>query len=242
MKAYSRVGMALAAALVCLPLAAGCEQHGGEGGGGKVAIVDVKRVAVETGITQAGEAAFKSRMDGHDADINRMKAAFNAQLNMAAGAAATQPAESRPNVDEMRSRMTDQINQRVMMRNMDLEQMDKDLSAKFRQDIAPVAKRVAAQRGMTVVIVKDDRVLSYEDAADITPDVILEIQRSATGTGSFRGAPGAPGTPGAPGSQAPIPAPGGAAPGGAAPGPQAPSAIPAPKPAPAPGAPTPPGR
>lgn len=207
MKTY-RWAAAVLAATICI---VGCEQHGGEnagGGRGGVAIVDMDRVARETGRAAVMEAEFKKRESAHFGDLEKLRQMVNAQIMNQKQKAETQPAES-DKLQRVYAEAQAAMQERQMRMGDDLERFHRDLTSKFRQEVGPVAKRVAELRGMTVVIAKDDRLLSFDDASDISGDVIAEMQRSAPGASLGSG----------------IPAPGGGRP----------APVPMPTPAPAPG-------
>ena len=58
----------------------------------------------------------------------------------------------------------------------DLKKHQATLIAQFREQIKPVARRVAQKRGLTVIVTKNDNVL-YDVApgADITDEVIADL-------------------------------------------------------------------
>lgn len=205
-----------AAVLTAMIFVVGCEQHGGEtAGGGKVAIVDMDRVARETGRAAAMEAEFKKRESLHFGDLEKLRQMVNAQLTNQKAKAATQPAEAEK-LQQIYAEANAAMQQRQMQMGDDLERFHRELTAKFRQDVGPVAKRVAEQRGMTIVLAKDDRLLSFDEASDISADVVAEMKQSSPTAGvPAPGAPTMPGAPagsgglggGAPGGPKPVPAP-----------------------------------
>ena len=202
-----------AAMTAVMAIVVGCEQHGGEGaagGGGKVAIVDMDRIARETGRAKSMEAEFKKREGAHIGDLEKLRQMVNAQVANQRQRAATQPAEA-DRLQQVYAEAQAAMQQRQMQMGDDLERFHRDLTNRFRQEVAPVAKRVAELHGMTVVLAKDDRLLSFDATSDITSDVIAEMQRSspAASFGSGAPVPAAPGESGSPDAsrQPPVPAP-----------------------------------
>ena len=65
-----------------------------------------------------------------------------------------------------------------------LKQMQFDLVKDFREQVRPIAKRIANNRGMTVVLIHNEAfVLDHDPSTDITDAVISDMPRaSATGT------------------------------------------------------------
>jgi len=53
------------------------------------------------------------------------------------------------------------------------------LIGRYRAKARPVAKRVASRMGFAIVMLKNDSLLSYDDAVDITNEVVAEMLKEA---------------------------------------------------------------
>ena len=69
------------------------------------------------------------------------------------------------------------LRQEVAKAQQGAAQLRTRLAVAFRGEVEPVARRIAAQRGMDIVMVKQSAMLYVDPQADITDAVIDDMQR-----------------------------------------------------------------
>ena len=190
-----------ASALVCLLMASGCGRSAGSGGG--VAIIDVDKVATAMGWldeisksiqvadtelrTQLGDVLRNSLRSVEDA---KTQVAANARLTLEQTRILTNAKDERdlmslPLTKEQRDRLLDTVNKantawRTALNSYQqvLQNRRAGLIQQYREKIRPTARRVAAARGMNVVLITSDNVLCFDSqSAEITEDVIEELHK-----------------------------------------------------------------
>jgi len=190
-----------ASALVCLLMTSGCGRSAGSGGG--VAIIDVDKVATAMGWldeisksiqvadtelrTQLGDVLRNSLRSVEDA---KTQIAANARLTLEQTRILTNAKDERdlmslPLTKEQRDRLLDTVNKantawRTALNSYQqvLQNRRAGLIQQYREKIRPTARRVAAARGMNVVLITSDNVLCFDSqSAEITEDVIEELHK-----------------------------------------------------------------
>lgn len=186
----------------------GCEQRP-ESAAGRVAVVDLERIAAELGKLDALNAARQQNAQAIQVELQGFEKKLNENIQELAKTAETQPSQENKAKVSVALRQRDmQMNEAMNGARAAMARIDEQFAASLRKEVAPVASKVAEQHGLTIVLIKDDRVLSAGVGSDITTDVITEMRKAP------------PSTPGgaAPGAGAGMPAnPPAAPPGGEAP-------------------------
>jgi Skp family chaperone for outer membrane proteins len=182
-------------------ISVGCGGKGGSGSG--VAVVDLDRIATAMGWIddlqkglQATDAELRAQLDqilrtslktiedaktqvGADAKLNADQIT---QLNSIQD---PRELEKLPLTKEQRDKLLETVNranqtwqQSVNSYQQTLQARRQSLILTYREKIRPVARRVAADRGMNVVMTPSDSLLYFDpQSADITDQVIDELQK-----------------------------------------------------------------
>jgi len=149
---------------------AGCAQPGGSSG---VAVLDLGRVATETG----QDVVIREKADAARAELM-------AQLQQLASGLDQQLAEEREKVGENASeedslrlqQITIQAQQQIGAAQQQAQQqagqVESDLVIEFREMIEPLAEEIARERGVSAVMAADAYMFWHDPAVDITDDII----------------------------------------------------------------------
>jgi Skp family chaperone for outer membrane proteins len=148
---------------------------------GGVAIVDLDEVARRLGreaemsqSIQSAAGALNQRLTAVQKDAEGKLKAIQAELGTDPN-----PEEAQQFVRQARSAQI-QFNQLKQQAQQQLGNHRRQLVSQFRQETQPVAAKVAKQKGFTTVVTRNDAVVfSYDDAVDITDDVIALMSAEA---------------------------------------------------------------
>lgn len=193
--------MFCASVLGCLLIAIGCGKPAGSVGG--VAVIDIDKVAGAMGWLdeiskniQAADAELRTQLS--DVLRNSLRSVEDAKTQIAVAARLsleqtrilTNAKEDRelallPLTKEQRERLLETVNKanlswRTALNNHQqaLQGRRASLIQNYRERIRPTARRVAAGRGMNIVLITSDNLLCFDpQSSDITDEVIEELQK-----------------------------------------------------------------
>lgn len=170
-------------------LATGCNQNADQSNRAAplsgVAVIDLDEVARELGSDKQIASAIEKRKEvlntklgdlakGYMAEFQKQKDALEATPNQ--GDSSVQLASYQQQVNKGLSTARAQAQQ-------NLTQHRGKLITQFRDAVLPAARRVAKQRGMSVILTKQDSLLyAYEPEADITAEVVSMLEASMAKT------------------------------------------------------------
>jgi Skp family chaperone for outer membrane proteins len=191
-----------ASALVCLLMMTACGKPTGFAGG--VAVIDIDKVAGAMGwldeiskSIQAADTELRTQLS--DALRNSLRIVEEAKMQVAAAARLTSEQTKLltnakddrelallPLTKEQRGQLTEAVNKanlvwRTAHNNYQqtLQNRRASLIQSYREKIRPTARRVAAARGMNVVLISSDNLLCFDSqSSDITDEVINELQKA----------------------------------------------------------------
>lgn len=167
---------------VCTMLAAGCgQQSGGSSASatkGGLAVIDLDVVAKAVGRTREMNDALKLKQNSFDQALQRAKADFTKQIaDKKAEFGETPTEEQQQQLVQMERTANTQLLQGARKAQVALDEYRQQLVAEFRAEIKPTASQVAAEKGLGVVIPKNEGfLLAVDPGVDITADVIKAHQ------------------------------------------------------------------
>ncbi|MEN6405338.1 MAG: OmpH family outer membrane protein [Thermoguttaceae bacterium] len=180
--------------LGCLAVG-GCGNNGWSsffGAGGSrlsgVAVVDLDEVARQLG----RDASMLKQMNEGQTSLNQqlrtLQASFQEKYQQTARDLTSQPAPNGANPDAKKQQLAGleremglQLNRAKQTAQNNLNAYRQQLIQQFREEVAPVAKTIAAERGLGVVVTKNDTVLlTFDDAHDITAEVVAKLRNKPT--------------------------------------------------------------
>jgi len=177
----------VATVLTATLLTVGC---GTERSGG-VAVVDLDRVAKELGRDTVMLQQLQQQQNGLNQKLASVKTSFESQLTENFEKLPEEPSE-----EEAAKLLTMKRNANIQLATYKkqatnaLGQLKNSAIAGFRAEAMPIARDVAKERGMSVVLTTNDSVVfAFDKAVDITDDVIARLEKTAPKTSAAAMAP-----------------------------------------------------
>lgn len=150
---------------------------------GRVAVLDLDRVAKAMGWQEEMERTLRA----HEQEVNlrlatlrdSLQSAF-AQEQQAVGPNPTP--EQRQRLDQKAAQANEQLRQAVLQAQQEIAQTRINLVLKYRDEVRPVARRIADEQGFDLVMLTVEQVLWFDPQVDITDRVIDELHRIKAGS------------------------------------------------------------
>jgi Skp family chaperone for outer membrane proteins len=175
---------------VCAALAfaiAACERPAAQtpsASNGTVAVLDFDAVAKRLGRDVAIADQLKAENDTLVAQLGKTKDELQSQLDSSAQAIGDKPTDAdKQKLVELGQSLNARLQARQQEARQELSQKQVTLIRQFREEVKPVAQKIAASKGMNTVLLRTDLVvLSADPAVDITDAVVAEMISSGKGT------------------------------------------------------------
>lgn len=152
-----------------------------------VAVVDLDGVARQLGVDIALEKQITDQRFSLDQQLQALQASARQQLQQKAEELKAQrakdgsplePSEFKRQLVEVEKNLNVQLAQAQQLARNKLAVYRNGLLQDFRNRVAPVAQKAASQRGLHVVITKNDSVLvAFDQAHDVTEAVAAELNK-----------------------------------------------------------------
>lgn len=141
---------------------------------GGLAVVDLDKVATETGKSIQMKEIFQLQENSVKQQLANAQISANSQLEEKKKDFGESPTEEQQKeLAQFRLNATKVLGSLQNQAGSKLSQYRQDQIAKFRAEIKPIAQEVAAKRGLSVVIPKNEGLLlAVDPGVDITEDVI----------------------------------------------------------------------
>lgn len=176
-------------ALCCLPLASACNQAASNGSAspakaasGGVAVIDLDEVARLLG----RETAIKQSLTAREANLNQqletMRVSYANQLRQRKQELTPEPASNElAQLQSFEQKAVAHIQQAQRQAQQDLDGQKRALINTFRDEVKPIASQVAATKGLSIVVSKNDTFLfAFDSAVDITQEVAERMKPLAS--------------------------------------------------------------
>lgn len=170
-------------------LTAGCEKPSSQpaGSAGGVAIIDLDEVAKRLGRDVVIADELKSTRNSLAQQLVDAQKSLEGEFDKSRGTLGANPsAADTQKLSELGQNLNAQFQQKQQEAEQEFRAKTLALLNRFREEIKPVALKVAAAKGFSVVIVKSEAtVLANENNADITDAVVTEMiggSKAATAT------------------------------------------------------------
>ena len=171
-------GRWMAIAWLGLGLATGCNQSASTSvPQGAVAVIDLDAIAARLGSDKQIVDSIAQRQTSLSQQLVDLAKSYNQQIEDKKKTLTEAPAEQADvTVASWQKQANANLNKVKQQAEADLKKHQATLIAQFREQIKPVARRVAQKRGLSVIVTKNDNVL-YDVApgADITEEVIADL-------------------------------------------------------------------
>ena len=137
-------------------------------------IVDLQDVLKRLGRDKDLDKQLDEWKKTHQQQFNELSATLEKQFADKKSSFGEKPTpEQLQELQSLRRQNAFQLNQLQRQINNDFSDFQRQLVNRFREEVKPVASAVAKKRSATLVLARDDGiVLVYENAADITDDVV----------------------------------------------------------------------
>jgi Skp family chaperone for outer membrane proteins len=161
---------------VLLLLLAGC---GGGHSTGHVAVVDLDKVAAAIGRDKTINERVQSYTKEQEKALTKLRDDSRAQIDkQQKQLPANASDEARQKVAVLTQNLELGLRQEIAKAQQGAGQLRTRLAVEFRNELEPVARRIATQRGMDIVMLKQNDMLYVDPQADITDAVIDDMQQS----------------------------------------------------------------
>jgi len=173
-------GRWLAIAWLGLGLATGCNQAAStsdQHAAGAVAVIDLDAIASRLGSDKQIVDSIAQRQTSLSQQLVDLAKSYTQQIEEKKKTLTEAPPEQADvTVASWQKQANANLNKVKQQAEADLKKHQATLVAQFREQIKPVARRVAQKRGLSVIVTKNDNVL-YDVApgADITDEVIADL-------------------------------------------------------------------
>lgn len=170
-----RYGFCLALGLALLT-SVGCGKFGGQGDAatGGVAVIDLDEVAKKLGRDVEMANSIKQTQDSLNQQLTGVQNSFKQQLEEKRESLSPEPTEEETKqLVGMQQQANTRLNQAVNQAKTALGQHRAKVVRDFRTEAQPVALEVAQEKGLSIVVTKNDSVVfGYVNAVDITGEVV----------------------------------------------------------------------
>ena len=162
--------------LCSLPmLLAGCLDSGAPPRG-RVAVLDLERLANATGFKEQVQKALKETEASLNTGLEKARQAASEQVNarraqFGSVPTAAQQAELRAFVEKTRQELLSLKNKA----NGQLAARRQQLIDELKEHVRPLAQATATERGMDIVMLRTNNMLSYTEVSDITEAVLSKL-------------------------------------------------------------------
>lgn len=163
-----------------LGLMAGCSRTAGVAelpATGAVAVIDLDAIAARLGSDRQIVDSIAKRQTSLSQQLVDLAKTYNEQIaEKKKNLGETTAEQAEVTVASWQKQANANLNKVKQQAEVDLKQHQSQLIAQFREQIKPVARRVAQKRGLTVIVTRNDNVLyDVSPGADITEEVIADL-------------------------------------------------------------------
>ncbi len=147
---------------------------------GRMAVIDLDRIAGALGrddlMTQRLQEAVQQRQQ----NVTMVRDTLRAQLQQETARLGRNPTEAqKARLNQLTVAADTRMREVLARADQEGNELRTRLILEFREEVEPVARRVATRRGLSIVMVKQDHMLYINPEIDITDTVIDEIQAAA---------------------------------------------------------------
>lgn len=172
--------IALASLVLLSSLNAGCGWFGSSQPTGGVAVVDLDEVARQVGASDEIAVAIKSREANLNSQLQAMKSNYVQQLKDRKNLYGDNPTDAQnKQLIEITNTVKVTLASAQQKAASHLSSHRGQLILKFREQVSPIAREIAKQRGLSIVVPKNEGwLLAVDESVDITDEVIESLKSS----------------------------------------------------------------
>lgn len=150
---------------------------------GRVAVIDLDRIADKLNRDEAMAESMKSAAASLQEQLKSLQASYQSAFEQAVQQVSHEESAESPDRQQVAllgRQLNTKLNDAKRKAQVQLTNHRQKLIAEFRAEVKPVAEQVARNRGLDVVITKNDTVVfAFASAVDITDEVIKAMQAKA---------------------------------------------------------------
>lgn len=149
---------------------------------GSVAVIDLDAIAHRIGSDKQIVDSITQRQSSLSQQLRDLAKSYNEQIaEQKKTLVEAPPEQSEVQLASWQQQASANLSKVKQQAELDLQRHRTELVKQFREQIKPVARRVAASRGLSVIVTKNDSVLyDFEASADITEAVVTELLATRT--------------------------------------------------------------
>ena len=160
---------------------AGCDRASFSGSKGGVALIDLDDVAKRLGRDAAIVQELKDAGGPLGAQLTAAQKEYQTQFDRSKDSIGTKPSDAdAQKLAELARNLNVQLQQKQQEAQQELNAKRTTLVVRFREEVKPVALKIAASKGLGVVLLKSEAVLGTAPGLDITDDVVTELIRTSS--------------------------------------------------------------
>ncbi len=167
-----RISGALAAlSLFALASAANAQQGG-------VAVLDIDKVAQTMGVEDNVKNALAEIETNLNAQLRTIQTELQARFDNVRSQVGPQPTQDQAQqLAQINGQLTQQLTQSRTQAQSQLNAKQFELVTQFRDEVKPVALKIAESKGLSVVITPDQSLFAFSESVDITEAVTAEMKK-----------------------------------------------------------------
>ena len=145
-----------------------------------VGIIDLERISKETGHTDMAQAKLTELRNDLQKDLSDAQSQLQNDMQDAQKKMGDKPTEEQQSeIRQIATKMQTEMMQKQSKATQALQSKQAELITEFRNNVRAVADRVAQQRGMHIVLLRNPAVLLGNDKqVDITDAVLAEMKKA----------------------------------------------------------------
>lgn len=147
---------------------------------GRVAIIDLDAIAAATGKSKEIRDAIAGLAKQRETELTQLQTDLIAKVDAEKDKLGKKPsAKQQQSLTEMALKARQELQQNIALAKQQTQQLRVKLINDFKQEILPVAVKIATQKNYSVVLVKGPSLFYIDSNADITSAVIAELNQAA---------------------------------------------------------------
>jgi Skp family chaperone for outer membrane proteins len=153
---------------------------------GAVAVIDLDTVAQKLG----RDKKMSESIQQHEAALNQqlanIKVSYEKEISDKQSQFGQAPSQEQVQLlSNMSRQATASLNQVQQKAKSDLNQHRVQIVQQFRDEVKPIARQVASEKGLSIIVTRNETVVfDFTSAVDITEDVVRKMQERPTSGGA----------------------------------------------------------
>ena len=149
---------------------------------GAVAVIDLDAVAQKLGRDKAMSEAIQQHQAALNQQLANIKVSYEKEISQKQNEFGQSPSQEQVQLlSTMGRQASANLNQVQQKAKNDLSQHGAQLVQQFRDEVKPIARQVASEKGLSIIVTRNDTVVfDFTAPVDITEDVIRKMRERAT--------------------------------------------------------------